>query len=316
MIKEIETVYANSVFEQPWWLDTVAKDCWHEAVVCDNNGTVLARLPYVVNNGHIGLPKYTQTLGIWMAPFIRKTQRGNDQFSLQKTIIHDLLQQLPKNKSVDYVLDSSCGYVLPFRWEGYRIEPTFSYRITDLSDLDRVTQFYSKSIKRDINRGSKSLLLDNYADSICDFIILQNMTYERQNRKNPIDNGFTEIVIKRALECGRGQLLVARDETGKAHAGCFMVYDEKVCYLLMSGQDTSLGNDGAMPFLLDRCIHFAATVSNAFDFEGSMIEGIEQVYRRYGGQQIINWRVCKEGIFADIKDVIKPRIKRIIGYKI
>ena len=316
MTNATETTNANSVFEQPWWLDTVAKDRWHEAVVRDGNGAVVARLPYVVNGGRIAMPRYTQTLGIWLAPSVREVQRGNDQFALQKSVVHDLLQQFPKSKSVDLVLDSSFGYVLPFRWEGYRIEPTFSYRITDLSDLDRVAQAYSKNIKRDINRGGKSLVLDTSADSLGDFITLQNLTYERQHRKNPIDNGFTEEVVQRALDCSRGQLLIARDESGKAHAGCFLIYDGNVCYLIMSGQDTAFGNDGAMPFLLDNCIRFAATVSRAFDFEGSMIEGIEQVYRRYGGRQVINWHVSKQDLIADLKDVLKPRVKRLIGYKI
>ena len=254
MTNATETTFANSVFEQPWWLDTVAKDRWHEAVVCDEAGAVIARLPYVADGGRVALPKYTQTLGIWLAPSVREVQRGNDQFALQKSVVHDLLQQLPKSKSVDLVLDSSFGYVLPFRWEGYRIEPTFSYRIGDLSDLERVAQAYSKNIKRDINRGGKALVLDTSADSLGDFIALQNLTYARQNRKNPIDNAFTETVIKRALDCGRGHLLMARDESGQAHAGCFLIYDENVCYLIMSGQDTAFGNDGAMPFLLDSCL--------------------------------------------------------------
>lgn len=317
MDKVTETTCANSVFDQPWWLDTVAKGCWHEAVVYnENDNTVLARLPYVFANGRIHLPKYTQTLGIWMNPEIKKTQRGNEHLAAQKKVIQDLLSQLPKAKSVDFVFDSSFEYVLPFRWQGYRIEPTFSYRISDLSDLDRVFDSYGKNIRRDINRGNKNLSLDTSDNNVQDFIALQNMTYERQNRKNPIDNGFTCEVIKIAVGSGHGKILIARDENKAAHAGSFLLYDEKVCYLIMSGQDTSFGNDGAMPYILDNSIRFASTVSKEFDFEGSMIEGIEQVYRRYGGKQIINWHVCKKGVIADIKDIMKPRIKKMIGYKI
>ena len=41
------TPYANSVFEQPWWLDIVAPGRWGEAVVMEGE-TVAARLPYVL----------------------------------------------------------------------------------------------------------------------------------------------------------------------------------------------------------------------------------------------------------------------------
>ena len=32
------TPYANSLFEQPWWLDAVAPGQWEEALVTDANG--------------------------------------------------------------------------------------------------------------------------------------------------------------------------------------------------------------------------------------------------------------------------------------
>ena len=41
------TPYANSVFEQPWWLDIVAPGQWHEVFVKDKQDHVVARMPYV-----------------------------------------------------------------------------------------------------------------------------------------------------------------------------------------------------------------------------------------------------------------------------
>ena len=57
--KEInQTPYANSVFEQPWWLDLVAPGKWDEVTVKDGE-RVIARLPYVLDNGVISNPIYT-----------------------------------------------------------------------------------------------------------------------------------------------------------------------------------------------------------------------------------------------------------------
>lgn len=314
------TPYANSLFEQPWWLDIVAPGEWGEIIVHDYDrggaSSVVARLPYVMKNGRIKLPYYTQTLGMWMDETIRNEKRGNDHLSSQKEVIRQLLKQLPNNKGIDFVFDSSVSYILPFRWEGFRIEPTFSYRIKDLSDVERIERNFSKGIRRDINKGRRTLLLDDSPDSINEFILLQNQTYKRQNRKNPIDNAFTENVIRQSINEGHGKLLLARDHDGNAHAGSFAVYDESVCYHLMSGQDTSFGNDCAMPFLMYHEIMFAREVSQSFDFEGSMVEGIEQVYRRYGGEQVINWHVTRELLLNDVIQLLKPRIKKIIGYKI
>lgn len=317
MASECETIYANSVFEQPWWLDIVAEGHWKEVFAYnEDKSRVIGRLPYVIKNGVISRPVYTQTLGMWVEPSLRIKQRGNEHWSSQKNIYQNLIEQIPTCRSIDFVFDSSVEYILPFRWLGYRIEPTFSYRINNIHNIDDVRMNYSKGVKRDINRGNKKMILDDSDKSINDFIELQNLTYKRQGRSSPTDNSITYDVINKTLHKGHGKLLIARDENGIAHSGSFLVFDKRVCYLIMSGQNTEFGNDGAMPFILDRSICFASKVSEAFDFEGSMIEGIEQVYRRYGGIQVINWHVCKQGVLGDIKDVLKPRIKRIIGYRI
>ena len=40
-------VALGSLFSQPWWLDAVAPGCWSEVVV-ENDGRVVARMPYVM----------------------------------------------------------------------------------------------------------------------------------------------------------------------------------------------------------------------------------------------------------------------------
>ena len=311
--------FTNGPFEESWWLDIVAQGAWGESVIkkeINGTETVIARLPYVISGNKITLPNYTQTLGIWLSDEIKKPQRGNDHFNTQKEIIHELLKQLPVKKNVDIVLDCAQQYILPFRWEGFSIEPMFSYRITDLTSIENIESRFSKSIKRDINRGKKILHLDDSITSIQEFIELQNLTYKRQSRKNPVDNSFTAAIILKTIESGHGKLFMARDDDGKAHAGCFVLFDDRVCYHLLSGQDTSYGNDCAMPFLLYNEILFAMQVSEVFDFEGSMVEGIEQVYRRYGGEQVTTWRVTKQPLLYECIHILKPRIKKLIGYKI
>ncbi len=310
--------HTNGPFEEERWLDLVAPGKWREAIVSKQVGDkneVVARLPYVISNGKISSPVYTQTMGIWMSEECRGKKRGNEQFNTQKEIIHDLLQQLPQKADIDIILDCSQDYILPFRWEGFSIEPRFSYRISNLENLLDVEASFSKSIKRDYNRGEKLLHIDDSPNSIGDFIKLQNLTYERQGRKNPVSNEITERIIRKAIELGHGRIMLARDDDNKAHAGSFVLYDDRVCYHLMSGQDTSFGNDGAMPFLLYKEILFARDVSRVFDFEGSMVEGIEQVYRRYGGEIVTLWRITHKSLFSDCMDLLKPRVKKIIGYK-
>ena len=78
------TPYANSIFEQPYWLDIVSPGKWREAIIYDKAGKIIARLPYVTENNRIQNPPFTQTCGIWMDDSLRKKVRGNSHLNNKK----------------------------------------------------------------------------------------------------------------------------------------------------------------------------------------------------------------------------------------
>ena len=98
--------------------------------------------------------------------------------------------------------------------------------------------------------------------------------------------------------------------------GSFFLYDSKVCYYLLGGQDPEFKSDGSQNLLLDAAIDFAKGVSECFDFEGSMVEGIENFFRQFGGKQIVNYHVSKQRLVFDLMELLKPRVKKLLGYKI
>lgn len=308
------TPYANSVFEQPWWLDIVAPGQWGEAVVMEGE-TVAARLPYVLQKGRITLPPLTQTLGPWMKPEYRQLQPGNTQLSKQKELIAALLGQLPRHKSFHVTFDSANEYILPYRWLGYRYEPEFSYRLTDLCDTDALYAALNKTAKKNIKaaRNKTTLVEQPTAKMLMDLL---DKTFGAQGRKWPHDRDLTRRIIEKSVENGRGKLIVARDPEGNLHSGAFLLYDEKVCYYLLGGSDSAFRSSGAQSLVLWESIRFASTVSKTFDFEGSNVEGIENFFRQFGGSRVINYSVIRQSFFADCMELAKPRVKRLIGYKI
>ena len=213
-------------------------------------------------------------------------------------------------------LDSSNDYVLPFRWLGYRIEPTFSYRINGIENIESVREKYGKTVIKNIKAAKRRIVIDEDSKEYESLVELQDMTYKRQGRSNPIRGDFSIEVMKKASENGNGKLLIARDEEGIPHSAGFFLFDDRTCYYLLGGQNPEFKSDGSQNLLLDAAISFAGTVSQNFDFEGSMVEGIENFFRQFGGNQIVNYHVSKQRIIPDLYEVLKPRIKRIIGFKI
>lgn len=309
-IKEV-----NSIFEQPWWLDAVAPDSWESLEVLDN-GRIVARWPIVKQNTLgfriLGMPSCTQTLGPWIDCHLTNQVKA---LTKRKDLYDALLQQIPSGWNVDMVMDSSAAYFLPFRWHGYRIEPNLSYRFSDLTDLDKIYKGIKDSRKTVLKNAAKMLIVNEETD-IEILIDQQKKTFERQGRKLPM----SEAVIRRIDEACKMRdsrfMLVARDDDGHIHGASYFVYDSNICYYIMSGADPQYRNSGAGSLLIWEGVKRAAAVSKAFDFEGSNIMDIEKNFRTFGAPFVVNYRVYKLNPLLAAFDYFKPKIKKLIGYKI
>lgn len=308
------TSYANSVFEQPWWLDLVAPGEWGEVFVREE-GEVVARMPYKLHKGKICMPTLTQTLGPWIHEKYRQYQPGNTQLSKQKEIIAQLLEQLPTHHSFLMTFDSSNDYILPYRWQGFRYEPTFSYRIGDLSNIEAVYANLNKTAKKNIKYAkNKTTLVEHPTAEM--MMSLVEKSFEAQGRRLPGHLGQGRQLIESAIANQAGKLIIAQDPKGNLHSGAFLLYDEIGCYYLLGGSDAAYRSSGAQSLVLWESIQFAAANSKWFDFEGSNVEGIENFFRQFGGTRVTNYVVSKQPFGVELISLLKPRIKRLLGYKI
>ena len=57
--------------------------------------------------------------------------------------------------------------------------------------------------------------------------------------------------------------------------------------------DPELSHSGATSYLTWEAIKFAATVTNTFDFEGSMLEPVERFVRAFGARQKPYFEISK-----------------------
>ena len=304
----------NCIFEEPWYLDAVAPNNWYVAEVFRNN-QVHARLVYSKKKQFgqkiICNPPFAQTVGPWI---LDTNAKKVNNLAREKELLNELIEQLPSRVNIDLTLDSNRQYVLPFRWKGFRYEPTFSYRISDLTHLEQIYDEFRENIKRDIKKSEKKITVKE--DLPIEVLIeLQNKTFARQKRKNPYDIETIKRLDKSCREHNAAKLFAAVDSEENIHAAAYFIYDSERCYYMFSGADPEFRNSGAGCFLTWEGIKFAAKHSKVFDFEGSNVEDIEQVFRSFGGDFVVNYRVFRFNLWSLFMDYLKPKIKKIIGYK-
>ena len=83
-----------------------------------------------------------------------------------------------------------------------------------------------------------------------------------------------------------GEILVARDDAGRAHSAAMFVRDESTTWYLLGASDTELRSSGSASLLMWEGIRAAGARGTAFDFEGSMLRHLERFVRNFGGEPV------------------------------
>lgn len=285
----------NSVFEQPWWLDVVAPGRWGAAVV-QNGDEVVARLPYTYRRRPgltaIVQPELTQTLGPWLGCLEGKYARRLER---QKRLLGQLIELLPPFDLFRMNLSPNLTNWLPFYWAGFDATVRYTYRIDDLTDLDRVRAEFQEHVRRGIRKaeGVVAVECDHPLD---DLLPMNAQTFARQGQRPPYSDEYVRRLDAACAARGARRILVAVDASGRPHAALYVVWDERTLYPIINARDPSSCAVGANTLLYWEAIRLASQVSRAFDFEGSMLAPIEHFVRGFGGRQTAYFSISKAGL--------------------
>jgi hypothetical protein len=284
--------HVNSVFEQPWWLEAVAPGSWDETVV-RRNDHVAARMAYAVRRlpGVHALvqPPLTPTLGPWLAPSEGKYAK---RLETEKKLLGELIEALPRFDMLRLSLSPTLTNWLPFYWAGFQATVRYTYRIDDLSDLDRIRAEFQEQVRRGIRKAESAVEVDD--DFPLDRLLeLNALTFERQGLPVPYSDDLVRRIDAACASRGARRILGAVGPDGSPHAALYVIWDERTLYPIINARDPELQAFGANTLLYWEAIRLAADVSRAFDFEGSMLEPVEHFVRAFGGRQTPYFAISK-----------------------
>ncbi|MEG1544137.1 MAG: GNAT family N-acetyltransferase [Tannerellaceae bacterium] len=274
------------LFSRDWWLDAACGETNWEVLLLEQKGRVQAALPlYIPHKGIVSMPPYTQTMGPWFAEGADDTKYTtllSQRQALSKTLIEGL-------SIYPHFLQNFSPQItdwLPFYWAGYRQTTRYTYQLRDLSDPSRLWDGMSQHTRRNIIKArEKHQITVKKGISITDFLQIQNKTFERQGISSPQSTTTLERLIAVSRSRGQGDLWGGYDAEGRLHAAAFIIWQKNSAYYLAGGGDPALRDSGAHSLVLWETIQQTATQSCLFDFEGSMLPGVERFFREFGAQQ-------------------------------
>lgn len=301
------------LFSRPWWLDeSVGSENW-DVISVMRGDEVVASMPYVKKRRllftEITMPKLTPKLGPWIKPIEAKL---TTQLDREKEYLSELLEGLPRFTYFVQAWDMKYKYWFPFYWAGFEQTTRYTYVLDDLTDMDALWGGLRENIRRECRKAEKRFQIVVKDDlGISEFLKLNALTYQRQGRLPPDSSEFLERMDKVCSENKCRKIFIALDPDGKMHAGVYLVWDENSAYYLMGGGDPELRNSGATSLCMWQAINFASTVTQKFDFEGSMIQQVEKFFRGFGAKPAEYYLITKSNsVLYSLLVTFRPLLKK------
>lgn len=286
--------YPISVFSQYWWLDATAGFNNWDVVMVERDGMIVATLPYysskMMGFNVLEAPIFTPYLGVNI--IYPDDLKSSNYISYEKKILTELIEKIPDFHYFKQSFSYKITNWLPFYWKGFKQTTKYTYVIEDIQELDSVFKNFKSNVRRNIKKAEKNLIVKD-SDDIEKLENVINKTFARQNikSKNSLEQFKKLDDACKAYEARK--ILLAEDDSGRVHAGIYLVWDKESVFYLRGGGDPELRNSGAHSLLFWKGIQFAAQQKLTFDFEGSMIEPIENFFRTFGASQKPYHRIYK-----------------------
>jgi hypothetical protein len=156
----------------------------------------------------------------------------------------------------------------------------------------------SNERRKNINRGRADGLA---VREISEYRILRPLLLETFSRQGKAINEALLDSILFKFAHGGNSFAFGACEGDRLVACSFCVHDANAAYYLLGGHSAKDGHNGAGTMAMwESILHAKRMGLSGFDFEGSMIPGIERYFRGFGGRLAPYYRINKATLPLEI----------------
>ncbi len=282
------------VFAQAWYLDIVTEGKWDVSISKDKQDNVIGAWPYFLERKYgvqlMRMPIYTPFLGPLFFSLDQNTTTYKTNSSYFK-VLRALESSLPARgyTRIHFFPDHFSWY--PLYDLGYTQSTRYTYIIKN-RDIEDVKNNLKPQLRNVVTKKIHESAISKGSD-ISEFVSILNKTLETRNAgKFFIQEKVVEI-IENALQKDIGTIYTYRNDIGDMLAGVFIIKDRLKHYCLFTASTAQGKATEAVACLIWRSLQECMQKGKDYDFEGSMIPGVEQFFRSFGGEQIPYHQVTK-----------------------
>ena len=286
--KELYSRYSTPdlpLFHQPFWLNATAQENWDVALVKEGD-KIIASMPYAFEKKKpilfIRGPHLTQFLG---PHYSIEASNHREYLNRETEILNLLIDQLPPFAFFEQRWHFHYQNYLPFHWKNFQQRTRYTYILPNLKDESALLNGFNEKIKREIKKGENAFHVQSENISADSFYRFIESNLSDKKYQLPFDTVFFERLYNSCVQNNAGKIFLALDADQKIAAGIFVAWDATTAYYIIGAKDNDYGNSGAMTFLFSRVFKELSEKVTVFNFEGSMISGVERYFRSFGAIQ-------------------------------
>lgn len=276
------------IFMQSWWLDAVCAGKEWDVMLypadADSADKVVAAMPYLIRKRlgvkFVIMPQMTQIGGM-----TELRSEGVKELMSEgvKEIAADFAAQLDNMGLAYYYQQYPRGSAFPEEMAqlGFKVRKRITYRIEDLSNLDKVIDAFSKNKKRQLQKAL-SLHGERGKMNAEQFYAFHTHCLLERRKQISYSREFLLVLEKKTQRLGCSEIVSIHNADGEVYAAAFVVWDKHSMYYLIPCYSETYKDSGAGALLVLECIKLAREKGVMFDFEGSMISGVAKHYKQFG----------------------------------
>ncbi|MBC7695240.1 MAG: GNAT family N-acetyltransferase [Burkholderiales bacterium] len=251
------------------------------------------------------LPPYTPHCGLF---FTSDSKNNSSINNFSKEIMNEVCRFITKQKSALTVLAFPSNIIdfQPFIWEKYKVIPNYTYRISLEKSIEVIKSNFDSKNRNAINKAIKE-----------EVIVSENSLSKEElyrffmDSLNTTDANIYEIELKNIFtkfSDDTNSFSVTARKGDEILGNVFCVYDVNTCYYLLGGVNKKSGVQGVNNLLVQCSIEKAKELGcKTFDFEGSMLKGVEKFFRSFGPELVPYFTVNKASLPLEILLKFKKR---------
>ena len=251
------------------------------------------------------LPPYTPHCGLF---FVSESKNKSSINNFSKEVMNDICLYFTQQKSSLTILAFPSEIIdfQHFIWDKYKVIPNYTYRINLSNSIEDIKSNFDSKNRNVISKAIKEEVVVTENSLKQEELLKFFKTSLTTAGANVYDEELKNIFLNFADASNSFALIAKKGD--EFFGTVFCVYDKNTCYYLLGGVNKNSGVQGINNLLIQKSIEKAKELGcKTFDFEGSMLKGVEKFFRGFGPELIPYYTVNKASLPLEILLKYKKR---------